>query len=387
MKKNIANFTAGPSLLPAEIEQGLRAATRDFLGTGVSIWSISDRQPLVEDIVQATADLLRKVLSVPKSHAVAFVPGGASSQFTAWILNMTRWPGKEDTRRPKIGYVDSGYGSRKAFEAGECLQAAGLCSVGIVASSKREDYRTAPCVAHVPKDVADFVHMTSNETANGTQLRLDGFAVSEYCNYRRTYPIIADMSSDIFSRRFNVDDFEYIYAGAQKNAGVAGATIVIVRETLIEGKTGSLVLPSPLCVENQVGAQSGLYNTPDLLAIYSIYLTLRWIVNSGGIEEMERRSINRADALYCAIDTSDLFEGIVSPESRSLMNVTFRLRDASMHESFLKLCTDAGIVGIDGHEGVVPLYGPHCRASLYNAQTIKNVRRLIDVMREFERRS
>lgn len=367
-----ANFTAGPALLPKQVEEKLRRATVDFGGTGLPIWSISHRSSAIEKMCGESRELVKELLNVPKGYSVLFVSGGATTQFKSWILN---FGGGVKT----IGYIDSGHWSGEAIKAARELEAHNFCSVRVLASSAKDGYRSIPYIANDDRHTCDFVHFTTNETANGTQL---AFELSPQYGGGAW---VADMTSDIFSRPFSVSCFGLVYAGAQKNLGIAGATIVIVRDSLIED--WHKALPAPLSYAEQKKANGALRNTPDTLALCGVYYTLQWIKARGGVVGMQKRSQERASALYRAIDESSEFEGIAQQYARSAMNVLFRLRDESRHDTFLRLCEQCGVVGIRGHVGADKHYGPHLRASLYNGQTMENVNLLADLIQVFDRRN
>ena len=368
-----ANFTAGPALLPVEVEEKLRRATFDFGGTGLPIWSISHRSSAIEQMCGESIELVKELLNVPKGYSVLFVSGGATTELKSWIVNIS------GGRVKAIGYIDSGHWGNEAIKAARELEAHNFCSVRILASSAKDKYRFIPYLANDECHECDFVHFTTNETANGTQL---AFELSPQYG-GGTW--VADMTSDIFSRPFPVSCFGLVYAGAQKNLGIAGATIVIVRDSLIED--GHKALPAPLSYAEQKKWKGALRNTPDTLALCGVYYTLQWIKGHGGVTGMQNRSRERASALYSAIDGSSMFEGICADYARSTMNVLFRLRDQGRHDAFLRLCERHGIVGIKGHSGSDKHYGPHLRASLYNGQTMENVNLLVDLIQVFDRRN
>jgi phosphoserine aminotransferase len=377
-----ANFNAGPGLLPESLEQQLNEARKDFMGRGLSVISISHRDKAVIPMVEETVALVREVLNVPSNHVIVFPQGGASMQFKAWYYNLVPFP---TDHKPSIGYLDTGTWSDAAVakRGGADLQKAGLCSVFTFESTReykyrrmRHDWYNSVAIRH---HKADFIHITTNETTNGTQLRLDGIP------QRRKYEIVADMSSDILSQPIAVDKYAYIYAGFQKNCGKVGASLVIACEDLIQDECP--LCPGPLIVAEQVKAHGALFNTADIEAIYSFNLMLKWIKEKGGLPEMHRRSKDRAALLYEAIDTSDVFVGIAEEDSRSLMNIAFQIEDSDRHDAFQKFCKESGIEGLDGHRNTAKVIGRYFRAANYNAQTMENMRLLVDVMAEFERRS
>ncbi|MBI4068512.1 3-phosphoserine/phosphohydroxythreonine transaminase [Candidatus Kaiserbacteria bacterium] len=370
MKK--ANFTAGPAVLPRPVEEKLRRATHDFAGTGLPVWSISHRHPVVEKFCSDATALVCELLKVPKGYSVMFVPGGATTQFKGWLLNIV------GRKALKIGYVDSGHWAGEAIKAARELTEANFCTVHMLATSKEDMYRSLPADMFAHDSEVVCIHYTSNETVNGTQIKLD--AIPDGREVIRA----ADMTSDIMSRPVPVEKFGLIYAGVQKNLGVPGLALVIVRDDLLDAPHPAL--PAPLSYAEQKKANGGLRNTPDILAIASVHYILEWIKEAGGVAEMEKRSRERAALLYDAIDHSDVFACISAPADRSLMNVIFRVRNEHQHEKFMHACEESDIVGINGHAGANKYYGPHLRASLYNGQTMENVQRLLEVMHKFERR-
>lgn len=377
MKNEVANFTGGPGLLTPRVEQGLNEACCCFGGARTSIRSTSHRHREVEMFVERMIEMIKRIMAIPSGYSVVFVPGGASAQFHAWMLNMIS---DIDGRLPRVGYMDSGIWGQKAYASGLKLAKGGVCETSMLAAMI-DSYRGLIPINRVLESAQglDYVHMTSNETADGTQHDLDKIPKGH------SYKLIADMSSDIMSRRFDVSKFDYIYAGAQKNLGIAGVTIVIVRDGLF-GPAHPL-LPEPLVIANQKKAKGALYNTADVEALYSVYLTMQWIEEEGGLPEMERWAQARASLFYGALDKSALFEAIAHHGSRSLMNATFRLSDPSRNDAFKEYTENEGIVGIGGHAKMIERNGPCYRASMYNAQTMENMRLLVDVMAEFERRS
>jgi phosphoserine aminotransferase len=372
-----ANFNAGPAILPESVEKKLRQATFDFEGTGLPVWSVSHRDWSVENICQKNITLAEELLAVPDGYTTLFLPRSATDQFKDWILNL---PCAYDV--PLIGYIDSGHWSSKSIDAARELEAGGHCKVYVLASSKDGGYHFVPTKMKEPsyEGELDFLYLTTNETANSIRMPLSDttWPYSDISGVR-----VADMTSDIMSRPFNVSEFGLIFAGAQKNLGVTGTTLVIIRDDLIG--EGHCTLSGPSCYAKQNKHYGALYNTPNVLSLVSVYYMLEWIKEMGGVAEMEKRAHERASKLYNVIDESDVFEGVVNPEDRSVMNILFRLRDQSQHNLFLKRAKKAGIEGIEGHRGSNKYYGSHFRASNYNGQTMENIDKLIDVMQTFEK--
>jgi phosphoserine aminotransferase len=377
----IANFSAGPAALPVIVQEQLLGAMANFRGTGLPVCSISHRDPVFEKVLERSIELVRELLCIPNDYEVLFLPGGATSQFKAWLLNLP-----EEIGDLHVGYIASGHWSELAMRAGQELEKDSMCTVIEAATSREDQYRRFPSIRigrnmFVQPDGLDYVHMVTNETVNGTQVRFDDIEVDGPT-------LVADMSSDIMSRPFDVSKFGIIYAGAQKNLGIPGATLVIVRKDQIG--PGHATLPAPLCYAEQchpTRGKGGLRNTPDTVALCSVYYSLQWIKQNGGVAGMQQRAKERADTLYAAIDNSSAFVGIAQTDHRSDMNVTFCLRDQGRQAEFLQFCAAKGIVGIKGHAGADKYYGPHLRASLYNGQTIAAVERLIEIMNDFERRN
>lgn len=351
------NFSAGPCVLPDEVFEKAAAAVREFNGMGLSLIEISHRSPEFVEVMARARSLVRELLNVPQSHEVLFLQGGASLGFYMSALNFMKNEGGIG------GYIDTGTWSTKAIREAEKIG-----KVNVVATSKSDDFR------HIPKDVAvpadlDYLHITSNNTVRGTQFK-------SFPNSRP--PLLADMSSDIFSQVIDVSKFDLIYAGAQKNMGPAGTTLYIVnREKL--GKTGRDI-PSMLDLEVHI-AKDSMYNTPPVFAVYVSMLNLEWLKKVGGVAEIQKWNAGKAELLYGEIDRNELFEGATAVEDRSTMNATFRLKDEGAHaERFDKMWKAAGINGIKGHRSV----GGY-RASMYNALTKDSVQVLVNVMRELEK--
>lgn len=299
--------------------------------------------------------LVKETLNVPEGYSVLFLQGGASLQFYMTALNLLSENGK-------AGYIDTGAWSSKAIK-----EAKKIGNIEVLASSKDKNYNYIPKGFDIPTGL-DFLHYTTNNTIYGT----------EYFHTPETDAIlVADMSSDIFSRPINVSDYGLIYAGAQKNLGPAGVTLVIVKDEIL-GKTGR-DLPSMLDYNIHIGKDS-MFNTPPVYSIYVSMLTLEWLKKNGGIEWVDKRNQEKADLIYGEIDRNSLFKGTAEKEDRSRMNATFVLNDESQTEEFNKLLADANISGLKGHRSVGGF-----RASMYNAMPVESVQVLVDVMKEFER--
>ncbi len=347
------NFGPGPCILPQEVFKQASQAVLNFNDTGLSILEISHRAPEFEAVVNEATRLVKELLNVPEGYSVIFLQGGASLQFSMVPMNLL---GEGQT----AAYLDSGVWANKALKEAKILG-----NTATVASSKESNYTFIPKDYTIPADAAYF-HITSNNTIYGTQLQ--AFPKSPV-------PLVSDMSSDIFSRVFDVSDFGLIYAGAQKNIGPAGVTLVIVKDEIL-GKVNRK-LPSMLDYKVQIDGGS-MYNTPPVFSIYVAMLNLRWLKSKGGVAEIEKENVAKARALYEEIDRNPLFKGTCAVEDRSKMNVCFVMENPELEKPFLKLAEERGIVGIKGHRSVGGF-----RASMYNALPITSVHVLIDAMQDF----
>jgi phosphoserine aminotransferase len=347
------NFGAGPGILPHEVLKQAAAAVIDFNGTGLSLLEISHRSAEFEAVLAEAVKLVRELLNVPEGYSVLFLQGGASMQFAMVPYNLLPEGGK-------AAYLESGVWANKALK-----EAKYFGDVQVVATSKESNFTYIPKDFEIPADAAYF-HITSNNTIYGTQLH-------EF--FPSSIPVVADMSSDIFSRKINVADFGIIYAGAQKNMGPAGTTLVIIKDEIL-GKTNRKI---PAMLNYQTLIEGGsMYNTPPVFAIYVSMLTLNWLKAKGGVEGIEKENIAKSKVLYEEIDRNPLFKAVAVPEDRSDMNVCFVAENPEHEKPFLKLCDEKGIVGIKGHRSVGGF-----RASIYNALPITSIYVLIDAMREF----
>lgn len=357
--RNKHNFNPGPAVLPGEVLGDAARAVLELDESGISLLEISHRSTAFQEIIEEAEDLLRKLMGIPEEYAVLFLQGGARLQFGMIPLYFL---GTEDI----AGYVDTGVWASKAIQ-----EARKVGNVEVVASSRDDHYRSIPSLPKVPAHLK-YLHITSNNTIYGTQ----------WWEFPDTgeVPLIADMSSDILSRPVPVERFSMIYAGAQKNAGTAGVTLVIIRKDWVErGKVRNL--PSMLDYAEHMRAGS-LLNTPPVFSIYVTLLTLRWLEQEGGVEEIYHRNQEKASRLYGVLDAApEVYEPHARPEARSIMNVTFRLRDSRLEKVFLQWCEEAGIVGIRGHRSVGGF-----RASLYNALPLRSVEVLAEVMETFARK-
>ncbi len=355
----VHNFNAGPSALPLAVLQKAQAEFIDLRGAGMSVVEMSHRSKEYEAVHNRAISLLKELLALPADYEVLFLQGGASLQFAMVPLNFLP-AGK------KAGYILTGVWAEKAF-----AEAKPLGDVFAAASTKDENYARIPAAGEIkyPADTA-YLHLTSNNTIYGTQWP-DFFDSGDV-------PLFADMSSDILSRPFDAGKFSLIYAGAQKNLGPAGVTVVILRRSLLE--TASANLPTMLRYTTHVKDNS-LYNTPPTFGIYLMSLVLEWVKEQGGLPAIYRRNREKAGLIYDAIDASGgFYKGHAKADSRSLMNITFRLAGEDLEKKFLSEAKQAGFVGLAGHR----LVGG-CRASTYNAVPLESCQALRDFMVTFQK--
>ncbi|MDR2271720.1 MAG: 3-phosphoserine/phosphohydroxythreonine transaminase [Sphingobacterium sp.] len=348
------NFGAGPCILPKEVFQQASEAVIDFNNTGLSILEISHRSKEFEAVIDEATQLVRELLAVPQGYSILFLQGGASLQFAMAPLNLLPEGGK-------AAYLDTGVWATKALK-----EAKKFGTVDVVASSIDKNYSYIPKGYTIPSDAAYF-HYTANNTIYGTEV---------FEKPATDLPVVVDMSSDIFSREINVADYDLIYAGAQKNMGPAGVTLVIVKDDIL-GKSGR-VLPSMLDYKLHIDGGS-MYNTPPVYSIFVSMLNLRWLKAKGGVAVLEQENIIKARALYDEIDRNPLFKGTAAVEDRSRMNVTFVMDTPELEAEFLALAKERSLIGIKGHRSVGGF-----RASIYNALPLSSVNALIDAMKEFE---
>lgn len=347
------NFNAGPSILPSSVLREAAASVLNHNESGLSILEIGHRTPTFTAILEEARQLVRELMMLSDDHEVLFLHGGASSQFMQVPMNLL-------DAKESAAYADTGVWSSKAIH-----EARAFGKVDIVCSSKEQNYTSIPDDFAVPHD-AKYFHITTNNTIYGTQ----------WHNIPHTSNVlVADMSSDIFSRRLRFSDFGLIYAGAQKNLGPAGTTLVVVRKDLL----GKVKRHIPTILDYRLHiAEKSMLNTPPVFAIYVCMLTLRWIKEMGGLETMEKQNKLKSDLLYSEIDRNELFLPRVASKDRSQMNVCFEAMDESIEAGFLEYAKAQGIVGIKGHR----LAGAF-RASLYNALPVESVQYLTEVMKTF----
>ena len=351
------NFGAGPCILPQEVFKEAAAAVLDF--NGLSILEVSHRHKDFVAVMDEALDLVKQALNVPKGYSVAFLQGGATLGFTIAALNMQR-------EHQRAGYINTGTWATGAIKEAQKM---GL-AVDVLASSEDQNFSYIPKDYVVPAGL-DYLHFTSNNTIFGTQFKDVP---------KTTLPLVCDMSSDIFSKTINVSDFDFIYAGAQKNLGPTGATLYIVKDDAL-GKSTAKFMPTYLDLKQQIDKESML-NTPPVFSVYVAMLNLRHLLANGGVPEQQKRNEAKATLLYSEIDNNPSFKGAVSTEDRSHMNATFFLTNEERSAAFDAMWKEAGIVGLPGHRSV----GGY-RASMYNSLPIESVQVLVDVMKEFNRKA
>jgi phosphoserine aminotransferase len=352
-KKHV--FNAGPCLLPQVAIDNTIEALKDFKGTGVSLLSISHRTKGWDEVMDECRALWKEILGIPEGYEVVFLGGGASLQFLYVAMNYLEH---------KAGYLETGVWAKKALK-----EAQGLGNAVAVASSADKNYCYIPKGYEIPKDL-DYFHITTNNTIYGTEIRTD---------LDCPVPLIADMSSDILSRRVDVSKYAMIYGGAQKNAGPAGVAFAIIKTDTL-GKV-SRYLPTMLDYRTHIDKLS-MFNTPPVFSIYVMYETLKWLKGIGGVEAIHAVNRRKADLLYAEIDRNPLFVGTAAKEDRSDMNVCFVMAPGyeDLQDEFLAFSKEHGMVGIKGHRSVGGF-----RASIYNACTVEDVQALVDCMQAFEK--
>jgi phosphoserine aminotransferase len=360
MTQRIHNFNAGPAALPLPVLEEIQAEMLNFRNSGMSILEVSHRSKWFEAVLDDAIARIKRLLKLDDRYHVLFLQGGASTQFCMVPMNLAA-AGKP------VDYVDTGTWASKAIKEAQ-IQGK---DVRVIATSADRDYTYIP--KNIPIDGnADYLHLTSNNTIRGTQWRTFPQAGQ--------VPIVCDMSSDIFSRSFDPAPFGLFYAGAQKNAGPAGVTLVIIRDDLLA--RGPETLPTMLRYSTYA-AKKSMYNTPPCFAIYVVQLVAKWLEETvGGLEKMAALNTAKADTLYAYLDSQDFYRGTAQPDSRSQMNITFRLPNPDLETKFVAESLAAGLGGLKGHRSV-----GGCRASLYNAVSLAAVEALVGFMREFVRKN
>ncbi|MEG0385322.1 3-phosphoserine/phosphohydroxythreonine transaminase [Solibacillus cecembensis] len=352
------NFNAGPSALPLEVLQKAQAELVDFKETGMSVMELSHRSATFEAVHNEAIARLRKLYDIPENYEVLFLQGGASLQFTMIPMNFL-------AQDQKASYIQTGAWSEKAFK-----EAKFFGTPVEAASTKANNYKNIPTVEEIQVEQnAAYVHLTSNNTIFGTQWKT--FPTTG------DVPLIADMSSDILSKKVDISNFAMIYAGAQKNLGPSGVTVVIIRKDFLEKANPNI--PTMLKYDTHV-ANNSLYNTPPTFGIYMLGEVLKWVEEQGGVDTIEKRNEEKAKLIYDAIDQSNgFYYGHATEDSRSLMNITFRVADEALEKKFLAEAKEAGFVGLNGHRSV-----GGCRASAYNSVPVETCQALADFMVKFQ---
>ena len=356
--KRIFNFNPGPAALPQVVLEEIQSSFLDFCGSGMSITEISHRSKLFEDVLHDTIARVKRLLKLDDRYGVLFLQGGASLQFSMIPMNFLAEGRTAD-------YVNTGTWSTKAIKEAQILKK----TIQVVASSEDRNF------AYIPKNIeftpnATYAHITSNNTIKGTQ----------WAEFPETngVPLIADMSSDIFSRPFDAEKFGLIYAGAQKNIGPAGVCLVVIRKDLLEMVPDHL----PTMLKYTTHAEkNSMFNTPPCFAIYTVQLVLKWLEETiGGLSKMAALNQQKSDLLYHLIDSSEFYQGTADQESRSLMNITFRLPTEALEKKFVTEAAQNDMSGLKGHRSV-----GGCRASIYNPTPLAGVEALVDFMKTFEK--
>ncbi|NLG18957.1 MAG: 3-phosphoserine/phosphohydroxythreonine transaminase [Fibrobacter sp.] len=353
----VYNFSAGPSMLPEPVLQQASLEMLDYAGSGQSVMEMSHRSKVYEKIINDAEALFREAMGIPSDYAVLFLQGGASLQFSMIPLNLFG-------EKKKADYVNTGMWSKKAIS-----EAKKYGTVRVVATSEDKNFSYIPRLDKSMFDqTASYAHITTNNTIFGTK----------YDTIPDTgdLPLVADMSSNILSEVYDIKKFALIYAGAQKNIGPAGLTLVIIRKDLL-GKAMGI---TPVMLDYNIHAENqSLYNTPPCYSIYISKLVIEWVMKMGGVAEMEKINREKAAILYDYLDNSRLFKGTVEKPYRSLMNIPFVASSEQLNEEFIKKATAAGFINLKGHRSVGGM-----RASIYNAMPVEGVRKLVDFMKKFE---
>lgn len=360
MTERIFNFSAGPAVIPVPVLEQARDEMLSLPGVGMSVMEISHRSKTFDEIIQGAEGGLRELLGIPKDYAVLFLQGGASLQFTMVPMNFLSLDASAD-------YIVTGSWGKKAVKEaqkfGSVDTVANIADGGFTRVPRQDELQLNPSAA--------YVHFTSNETIEGVEFKTEP-EVGEV-------PLVADMSSNILSKAIPVEKYGLIYAGAQKNMGPSGVTLVIIREDLLPRVRESL--PTMLDYKTHVKDKS-LYNTPNTWGIYILNLVGKWLKNKGGLEGMQQENEAKANLIYDAIDATDFYRGHADPDSRSMMNVTFRLPSEDLEKKFANEATARGLDGLKGHRSVGGI-----RASIYNAFPKEGCEALVEFMKEFEQKN
>ncbi|MBR2067339.1 MAG: 3-phosphoserine/phosphohydroxythreonine transaminase [Solobacterium sp.] len=353
------NFAAGPSTLAIDVLQEIEHELYDYQGTGMSIMEMTHRSKAFMQLCDDTKALFRKLYSIPENYEILFLQGGATMQFSCIPLNLAN--------KKKCDYIITGNFSKKAAQ-----EANKFAEVHIAYDAKENNYSSIPTQDELDlSSDAEYVHICSNNTIYGTQWK-------SYPN-TNSIPLIADMSSDILSRKIDVSKFGLIYAGAQKNLGIAGLTIVIIRKDLLQDTENDV----PVLLQYKTYADNdSMYNTPPCFSIYVFFKVLSWIEKQGGLDVIEKRNEEKAKLLYDVLDSSDFYIPHAQKEARSLMNVTFNCPSVELNEKFVEEAKNEGLLNIKGHRAVGGL-----RASIYNAMEVEGVEKLANFMKNFAERN
>ena len=359
MKNRIFNFNAGPAALPLAVLEEVREDLISYKGEGLSVMEMSHRSKTFDSIIKEAEELAKEVYSIPDGYRTIFMQGGATLQFAAVPLNLLGDNQSAD-------YINTGAWSKKAIAEAEKLEK----TVNVIASSEDQNFNYIPSSFSVNSDAA-YLHITSNNTIFGTQ----------WTNYpdAGSVPLVADMSSDIGCRPFDISKFGLIYAGAQKNMGPSGVTFVIIREDLMEKSPANI---PTMTGYKLIGGKDSLYNTPPTFAIYILKLVLQWVKSGGGLAKLGETNQTKANMIYDILDGGEFYKATVGKESRSIMNVTFRLPSEDLEKEFIAKALEEGMIGLKGHRSV-----GGCRASIYNAVPFKAIETLVGFMRDFEKKN
>ncbi|MEJ2636106.1 MAG: 3-phosphoserine/phosphohydroxythreonine transaminase [Calditrichia bacterium] len=359
MEYRVFNFSAGPATLPLSVLETAQKELINFHGEGMSILEMSHRSKTFDNVINDAVAAVKNVMGYGDNYSVLFLQGGATGQFAAVPMNLAV------KGKPAL-YINTGSWSKKAISEAKKL---GI-EYKVAASSEEEKFGYIPAKFDLDSN-ASYVHITSNNTIFGTQWQ-------KYPDTGKI-PLVADMSSDFYCRRFDPNQFGFIYAGAQKNAGPAGVTIVIIRNDLLERSHDDI----PTILNYKIFAEkNSLYNTPNCFGIYIVGLVMHWILDQGGIDKVEAKNRKKAELLYDRLDNSDFYRPTAREDSRSLMNVTFRLPSEDLEKKFVAEATENGMIGLKGHRSVGGI-----RASIYNAMPTEGVETLVSFMKEFEKKN
>ena len=350
----IHNFNAGPSVLPKEVFEEASHAVLDFNNTGLSILEIGHRSNLFEPVMNEARALVKELMLLDDEHEILFLHGGASTQFMQVPMNLLN-------ENELASYTDTGTWAAKAIKEAKLFG-----HVEIAGSTKETNYTSIPKNLSVSPTAA-YLHITTNETIAGTQWK--------NIPYNCGVPLVADMSSDIFSRVLDFKKFDIIYAGAQKNMGAAGVNLVVVNKNIL-GKVNRTI-PTMLDYRNHI-KDGSMLNTPPVFAVYIAMLTLRWLKKQGAVAALEKLNNAKAELFYSTLDSLPVFKGVVAKEDRSEMNAVFVMQDATLEKEFQELCKKENMIGVKGHRSVGGF-----RISMYNALTIESVKAFTDLMKDF----